>query len=162
MTVRALGLDEMEAYRAIRLEALRSDPQAFASTHEREAAFDDATWRSRLAGFAGRAGAVFVVEIDGSVAGMAGIGHGEEPGDTVVWGMWVRPAARGSGAGRRLVDSAVAWARAEDARTVTLWVVRGNEVARRLYEGAGFRETGDVAALPSDPCVDELAMRLVL
>jgi RimJ/RimL family protein N-acetyltransferase len=162
VTVRALDPGEIDIYRTVRLEALRSDPDAFASTYEREAAFDDGTWRSRLEGFAGRPGRVFVGELDGAVVGMAGIGHAVQPGDTALWGMWVRAGARGTGIARELLDAVVGWARAELAQTVTLWVVRDNIRAVRLYERAGFEPTGDAQALPSNPCVNELAMRLVL
>lgn len=45
---------------------------------------------------------------------------------------------------------------------VELWVTRGNDAAVRLYETAGFRLTGGHQPLPSDPCKDELRMRLPL
>jgi ribosomal protein S18 acetylase RimI-like enzyme len=46
--------------------------------------------------------------------------------------------------------------------TVELWVTRGNDAAVHLYEAAGFSLTGDHQPLSSDPCKDELRMRLPL
>ena len=48
------------------------------------------------------------------------------------------------------------------AERVELWVTRGNDPARHLYESMGFVETGDHQPLPSDPCKDEIRMVLAL
>ena len=65
VVVRQLQVSEVDVYRSIRLRALESDSAAFESSYEHEASLDDATWRSRLASFAGRPGAVFVIDIEG-------------------------------------------------------------------------------------------------
>jgi len=52
--------------------------------------------------------------------------------------MYLRPAHRGSGLGRRLLAMALDWARANDARVVRLDTAEGMVAARRLYESAGF------------------------
>jgi ribosomal protein S18 acetylase RimI-like enzyme len=74
--------------------------------------------------------------------------------------MWVSPAHRRSGIAAELVAAVVGWAHRTDIATVELWVTRGNDAAVRLYEAAGFRLTGGYQPLPSDPCKDELRMRL--
>ena len=54
-------------------------------------------------------------------------------------GMYVRPAARQQGVGRRLLQAAIAAATARpQLRLLQLTVTDGNEPARRLYEAAGF------------------------
>jgi GNAT superfamily N-acetyltransferase len=159
METRLLRAAEVDLYRQVRLDALRTDPEAFASTVEQESQFDDDTWASRLAGFAGRRGGIFVAESEGVPVGMAGVGFSERAGDTVLWGMWVRPGFRNHGTGRALVDAAIAWAVVEQATTITLWVVRTNTSGISLYEQCGFVATGDIQAHPSDPCAEELAMQ---
>ncbi|MEO1059232.1 MAG: GNAT family N-acetyltransferase, partial [Actinomycetota bacterium] len=72
------------------------------------------------------------------------------------------PAARRAGTGRVLVDAVVDWGRVTGADAIELWVTRGNDDAADLYRRSGFDETGDVAPLPSDPCKDEIRMRLPL
>ncbi len=47
---------------------------------------------------------------------------------------------RGRGLARRLVGTALDWARRSGVRTVTLRMAPDNTVARSLYEGFGFTE----------------------
>ncbi|MDJ0946223.1 MAG: GNAT family N-acetyltransferase [Kiloniellales bacterium] len=54
----------------------------------------------------------------------------------------VRPAARGLGVGRALVDAMVFRSAALGARKVFLEVAEDNTAARTLYLSAGFREVG--------------------
>ena len=74
--------------------------------------------------------------------------------------MWVAPEGRRTGTGRRLVEAAVQWATDSGFEAVELWVTRGNDGARLLYEVCGFSPTGTEQALPSDPCLTEDRMRL--
>ena len=101
----------------------------------------------------------FVAEHDGTPVGIAG-GYWSDrgAGQVDLLSMWVDPGARGSGAGRRLVEAVLGWAAEAGARSVGLWVTRGNEAAVRLYESAGFEPDGQFQPLPSDPCKEELRM----
>jgi putative acetyltransferase len=56
--------------------------------------------------------------------------------------MYVRPEARGKGLGRRLLDTALTWAREQRAERVVLDTTEEMQAARHLYERAGFRRTG--------------------
>jgi DNA-binding MarR family transcriptional regulator/GNAT superfamily N-acetyltransferase len=52
--------------------------------------------------------------------------------------LYVEPAARGIGLGRRLVDECIAFARAKDYRTLALWTNDVLVPARRIYQQVGF------------------------
>ena len=58
-----------------------------------------------------------------------------------LWGMYVRPDARGTGIGRRLVEAVLDLAR-QRVELIQLAVVQDNEQARRLYASLGSLEYG--------------------
>jgi GNAT superfamily N-acetyltransferase len=121
MTTRVLLPNDLALYKRLRLAALQTDPDAFGSNYAREIEFDNATWLSRMSGFDGRVGVVFVDEVDGEPTGIVGIGFSERPADTQLWGMWVAPESRRTGAAQRLVGAAIKRSNEQSAKTVTLW-----------------------------------------
>ena len=160
MGIRQLTTDDVEVYRDIRLRALWSDPHAFASSHDREATFDDATWRERLSGFEGRPGTVFVSEHDDEVDGVVGIARSEVPADAVLWGMWVDPDARGSGIAADLVAAVYDWVRRQQLSRIVLWVHRTNAGAIAFYEHLGFEETCGWTGQHPAECQEERCMTM--
>ncbi len=159
MTIRALTVEDVALYREIRLDALRTDPAAFASTYDREAAFDDSDWRRRLTSTEHRPFCTFVEEADGRAVATAGIGITEWDASPMLEAMWVRPEARGTGAGRRLVEATLDWAKDRGDAEVVLWVVKDNAPAIALYTACGFVASGKTDTVPSNPCAEELEMR---
>jgi GNAT superfamily N-acetyltransferase len=73
-------------------------------------------------------------EVVGSVA-LRDLGGGE----LELKRMYLRPTQRGQGLGKRLLATALDWARGQGARTVKLDTSERMEVARGLYEAHGFR-----------------------
>lgn len=55
-----------------------------------------------------------------------------------VWAIYVAPSAWSKGAGQALWRAASERLRALGFRSVSLWVIAGNERARRFYCAAGF------------------------
>ena len=144
--VRALGAADAEAYREIRLEALRQAPDAFASSYEEESARPIEVFRDRLAGKFG--GIVFGAFADGAseIAGTAG-GVREDRLKThhklLLVGVYVRPIHRGRGLGERLVGRVLQHARElGDIRVVQLKVAIDNRPACALYERMGLSVYG--------------------
>jgi GNAT superfamily N-acetyltransferase len=158
--VRKAMPEDWRALRDIRLAALRDAPDAFASTHDREAAFGEADWRGRTA--VGGAFLAYLPEVSASEpVGLAG-GYQPTPGITELVSMYVRPRARGRGVGQALIDAVIGWAVTNNATTVHLWVTETNSRARSLYERCGFKPTGERQPLPSNPSLGESAMSLAL
>jgi ribosomal protein S18 acetylase RimI-like enzyme len=155
VVVREVKADEWELLRDVRLAALREAPYAFGSSYEREAPFTEEQWRGRLSARS----VTFFAEVPGAgePAGIAGVY--EEDGTAELVSMWVRPTARGLGAGEALVTAAADWAKARDHDTLYLWVTDTNPAAVGLYQRLGFIPTGERQPLPSDPSLQEIRMR---
>jgi ribosomal protein S18 acetylase RimI-like enzyme len=121
------------------LEALSANPEAFGSTFETENAQPLSWFFDRLA-----TTTVFGAFSDMKLVAMAGfaIQQGQKCAHKgVLWGMYVRPGARGTGVGRRLIDAVLDHAR-QHVELIQLTVVRDNEQARRLYASLGFLDYG--------------------
>jgi ribosomal protein S18 acetylase RimI-like enzyme len=159
-TVRRLGADEADLLRTLRLRALDDAPMAFGSTLAREEGYAPERWEQWAAASArGEQQAIFVAE---PASGMAsGVIDDEDPAVAHLYAMWVAPGARGSGAGRALLDAVVAWAAERGAQRLTTSVTAGNAAAAALYARAGFADTGRREPLGhSDAVVAVLERRL--
>jgi ribosomal protein S18 acetylase RimI-like enzyme len=136
--IRRLESGDAEAYRALRLEALRMSPEAFSSSYDDEAGQD-------LGFFARRLPNTFGCFVDGVLVGTAGLvvaaGVKMRHRGTIV-GVFLSPAYRGRGLARRLMESVIAAARDDGLASVRLAVTVGNVSAERLYGALGFRRYG--------------------
>jgi ribosomal protein S18 acetylase RimI-like enzyme len=131
--VRRLGPDDWAAFRDIRLRSLADSPDSFGSTLEREQAFTEGDWRTRLTG------PVVVVEDPEPVA--IG-GTFDNDGVLHVWGMWTDPAHRHRGHAWAVLEALL-----PPGRRAQLDVNITNGGARAMYERYGFVGTGQVEPL---------------
>ena len=140
--IRRLAQDDaadVALYRDIRLEALRAHPEAFGSTFEAENAQPQPWYADRL-----RSSTVLGVSRDTHLVGMAGFAVQQglkRDHKGLLWGMYVRPAARSSGVARQLVEAICDVAR-QHVELIQLTVVRDNARARALYASLGFVDYG--------------------
>jgi RimJ/RimL family protein N-acetyltransferase len=137
--LRQLTPGDAALYRSIRLEGLRESPEAFGSTFDAEFTKPLAWFFDRLS-----SSVVFGAIHDVRILGVAGFAVRQEEKEAhkgLLWGMYVRPDARGAGVARRLVEAVIAHASAR-VELIQLSVVVGNERARRLYARLGFVEYG--------------------
>ena len=137
--IRRLLPADAALYRDIRLEGLRLSPEAFGSTFERENA-QTLEWFAQRLGSSDMFGAFDGAEIVGTAGLLFGTGRKEEHKGRLV-GMYVRPNARRSGVGRRLIEAILDFARLR-IEIVQLAVVSENHKAIRLYASLGFVEFG--------------------
>jgi ribosomal protein S18 acetylase RimI-like enzyme len=139
VSVRRLTPADAALFRDIRLEGLRRDPDAFSSTFEEESKKPPEFFAERVA-----RSAVFGAFRGAELLGVAGcyVQPGPKHGHKgMLWGMYVRPNARGTGIGAMLVAAVLAHARSR-VELIQLSVISENVAARRLYERFGFEEYG--------------------
>ncbi len=130
---------DTEAFRAIRLEALKTSPESFGSDYATESQRPPEWFAERLS-----EGVMFGAFHGEELLGIAGFYV--EPAirrahKGVLWGVFVRPKARSAGVARRLAETVLAHAEGK-VEQVNLCVERGNMHARRLYASLGFVEYG--------------------
>ncbi|MGN6474721.1 MAG: GNAT family N-acetyltransferase [Mycobacteriales bacterium] len=157
--IRRITSNDLEAFRETRLRALADSPASFGSTYAEEAERSEEAWRDRVErASTGNDRAMFLAFDGAECVGLAGGIEDDYDADRQLVSMWVAPAHRGTDIATELVEAVLGWAAEGGARTIALWVTRGNVRAQRFYERMGFRITGEVQPLPSDPCKDEIRM----
>jgi ribosomal protein S18 acetylase RimI-like enzyme len=169
VNVRPIGVDDLHAFRAMRIEAVRDYPLAFTADLAETQGRPIEWWRDLVARNAGDGASVIMVADAGDreLAGMTGVWGPTAPKlahAANVWGVYVRPAYRGCGIGEKLLRACIDWARQKQLVTLKLSVVAGNDVARRCYERCGFTTYGvePLAVRWEKEFYDELLMSIRL
>lgn len=76
-----------------------------------------------------------------------------------LYALYVRPAWWSTGTGRALMEKVLARSAAAGYRSITLWVLRDNQRARRFYDRAGFAPDGATNVLTGLGGVHEVRYR---
>lgn len=90
-------------------------------------------------GYVPPGGGLWLARDADEVAGVVGL-RAIQPGVAEMKRLWVRPAYRGHGLGRRLAQTAVSAARAAGYRSLCLDTLGHMTAAHRLYRSLGFQE----------------------
>jgi ribosomal protein S18 acetylase RimI-like enzyme len=166
LEIRVLTADDAEEFRALRLRALREEPEAFGSSWEEENArpLEQTVARLQAEGITAFGG----FDDAGKLAGMVRLRRqdgvkAEHKADII--SMYVAPEVRGRGLGRMLLGAAIAQARSTPGiEQLLLAVNTTNTPARNLYLAMGFEPFGrEPRALKiGDRYFDEDYMALIL
>jgi ribosomal protein S18 acetylase RimI-like enzyme len=144
--IRRLTSEHAADYRALMLQAYALHPDAFASSVTEREILPLSWWEDRLTGEPDPPQVVLGLFEGGALGGVAGLAfhaREKERHKAALFGMYMASRCRGRGLGGRLLDAAMACARARKGlRLVQLTVTQGNAGALALYEKAGFRTFG--------------------
>jgi RimJ/RimL family protein N-acetyltransferase len=156
--VRLLQPSEFEVFRGIRLEALREEPAAFASTATEWEKLPDEEWRRRI-----EAAPVFVAFHDDEPIGIMGLmrqGASKMAHRATIIMVYVRQNLRGTGISSALLDALTNSARQIGIRQLELAVSVENLAAQRFYLRKGFSEIGRIPGgfLHDGKEIDEIMM----
>jgi ribosomal protein S18 acetylase RimI-like enzyme len=152
---------DVAAFRAIRLEGLRREPEAFGSDLAAEETEPEAWFAERL-----ETSEVVGAFRGDKLCGVACLGFHSATRyrhKGSLWGMYVRPESRGAGVARALATEVIRRAR-DRVEILQLCVYRANRPARRLYTALGFQEYGleKDALKVGDRYFDDILMALDL
>ena len=138
--IRTLGEGDWADYKRARLAALSESPEAFAASADDEGQMSDGDWQERM-----RRSIRLLAQDDEAPVGVASVatGAGDEGSQADLFGLWVTPAARGTGVATRLVRSAAAAAREQGMTHLSYWVATDNGRAVAFASGFGFRPTDE-------------------
>lgn len=147
-----LAPDEWQAYRALRLECLLREPQAFGSRYADMLQQPDAYWQGRLADArAGEKSWLLFAREDDRLVGMIGAFTTENAGVVKIVSVYVSRETRGKGVGSLLMAAILAVV--EKKGTFYKAVLDVNPVqtaAVALYRRFGFAVTGEETVTRED------------
>lgn len=144
MIIRRLSPDDLIAYRNLRLECIEANPSAVSFSYAEESALPLDQMRERLVHTPHQA--MFGAFDGGNLVAMAGFRREARSkihhrGD--IFGVYVAPAARGTGLSKALLEALLAHIRTiPEMVLVNLSVRTTNDAARALYRRLGFTVTG--------------------
>jgi ribosomal protein S18 acetylase RimI-like enzyme len=138
VTIGQLAPDLWQQYKALRLEALQTDPQAFGGSYVEEVVFSEALWQERICN-------MWFAMIDGQPVGMVGLLPGpmlSTRHKAMIISMWVKPSFRGQGIAKALMQEIQRIAPAQGFIKLFLDVTTTQTAAVKLYTSVGFQKVG--------------------
>jgi ribosomal protein S18 acetylase RimI-like enzyme len=143
--IRFLTANDASEWWRLRLEALEGDPEAFSSSVEEHQALSQEDVRRRL-GLAGTDSFVVGAFSDSRLTGVAGFHRESGPKSRHkgrVWGVYLTPEQRGTGIGRKMLQTVLERASAiEGVEQLLISVATTQIAATQLYRSLGFETFG--------------------
>lgn len=141
---RLAGPDDVDAFKHIRLEALRLEPAAFASRAQDWEALPGEEWLRRIT-----SGTVFIAFRDDEPVGLMGLLREQSAKSrhrAMIVMVYVRASERGNGTAKALLDALTGHARGAGVLQLELTVSAENPAAQRFYAREGFAAIGRLPA----------------
>lgn len=147
MTIRLTQTQDWKLLKHVRLAALRDAPTAFGVSYQTAADYTDQQWQSRASS---ATTAIWLAFEQDRPVGMIGATVNSANRFNLI-GMWIEPAARGSGVATQLVEAVKARALAKGFDRVFLDVSTDNARAANFYLKQGFVFVDEWEPLESHP-----------
>jgi ribosomal protein S18 acetylase RimI-like enzyme len=155
-----LAESEWHILREARLTALKESPRCFLSNYEKELGYEQKRWREEFS----RGEWTIATKEGDLIDGLMGATCSDDisSNERYLEYLWILPGSRRSGLATRLIHNVLGRLSASGIITAWLWILDGNEPARRLYEKFGFVSTNERQQLKADPLRYEERMKLKL
>lgn len=141
MNVIRLRSEHLQAFRKLRLKALREFPEAFVASYEEEVEQPDSFFLEKLTGDTSFYGAFLDGQLIGMISFMQSsllkMNHKAHIGS-----VYVAKQARGNKVGKELLNEMIECAKERGVEQLQLVVASTNKKAKQLYESLGFKRFG--------------------
>jgi len=169
IVIAQLPVKDWQKFKEIRLEALKTNPTAFSNTYEDIAKYPDEKWQKQMKQSEKKDENYFLFAFDGDkVIGMNGAYWTNKPVTkhiAEVFGVFVNPAYRGQGIGKRLMDEIITEIKKNPQfKKIKLGVNAENIQALKLYLSCGLKVVGrlEKELKFGDKYCDELLLEMLI
>ncbi|MBC2600564.1 GNAT family N-acetyltransferase [Puniceicoccus vermicola] len=140
--IRRIRIGEFDLYRKVRLRALKEDSYAFCATYESALERTEEKWRDQADKAAeGSDQAIFIAFCGGDPVGLSAVYKDKRKEDEAeVFQVWVSAESRGTGLGKRIMDSVLEWSKSSGYKRIIATVANTNKKAIGFYENYGFEK----------------------
>ncbi len=143
-----------QEYKELRLRALKTEPQAFYSSYEKEVVYPDDKWQQRLRNVENGKSWMFFARLNGKLVGIVGGYRSKEDihnNRVQIWGVYVDPQARRKGIAKSLMEKMLEELKKHsDIAIVRTEVNVDQQPAKKLYEKFGFEVAGTESLVLGD------------
>ncbi|MFD2555535.1 GNAT family N-acetyltransferase [Sphingobacterium tabacisoli] len=152
---------DWEDYKAIRLEALYTDPDKFGSNYQKEAAYSDSDWYSLLEN---KNRAIFGLYCQGILVGLTGVAlYNGDYSKALLFSSFMKEEHRGKGLSKLFYEERIAWAKQNGCTAILVSHRAGNEISKAANQRFGFRYThSELVVWPDGTQDEELMYTLML
>ena len=139
---------EWQVLRDMRLNALRESPLSFLAKYDQEEKYSPERWQAEF-----DRGDWIVGELDGERVSLTGVTResGAPADERYLEYVWVAPEFRKQRIAFDMLTDIIGELKDSGVQTVFLWILDGNDPARKLYKRLGFVTTKQRQELESDP-----------
>lgn len=138
-TIKKMLPEAWQAYKAIRLEALSSNPEMFGSNFQKESGYTDEQWISFLSK---TSRALFGLYYADELVGLTAVSQqADNPQKAILYASYIRAAHRGQGLTNLFFEARIAWARHIGCTSLSVSHRAGNEASKAAILGHKFSFT---------------------
>lgn len=135
-TLERMVPSQWELYKSIRLEALQTNPEVFASSYAKEMLYTQENWISFLAD---STQAIFGLWKQGQIVGVTAVAlHRDDPNKAILYATFIREEHRGRGLSRLFYEARIEWARSQGCAAVVVSHRQGNDASMAANQRHGF------------------------
>lgn len=141
--IRVLTVDDLCAYKSIRLELLKNEPVNFGSSYDEENSFDDSFWANRLTNNKIIVFGAFDQETLVGISLAVTNPRKKIKHIATLNSMYVKKEYQNKGIGKKLIIAVIKFLKDKDVEILNLSVVTTNIAGINLYKHFGFTIYGE-------------------